>query len=190
MELIAHLRAPDGCPWDRKQTHETLRRYLLEETYEAIEALDQGDVEALREELGDLLLQIALHAQIGAENGEFNFTHIVQVISQKIITRHPHVFGDVNVHNEQDVLQNWEKLKEIERQENGKVEKNGLLDGIPSYFQPFRRRKPYRIGRRGLVLIGWKSHRSWKRFWKSWRRLRPLRMMGNERRSWGICSSR
>ena len=132
MELIAHLRAPDGCPWDRKQTHETLRRYLLEETYEAIEALDQGDVEALREELGDLLLQIALHAQIGAENGEFDFTHIVQGISQKIITRHPHVFGDVNVHNEQDVLQNWEKLKEIERQENGKVEKNGLLDGIPS----------------------------------------------------------
>jgi len=132
MELIAHLRAPDGCPWDRKQTHETLRRYLLEETYEAIEALDQGDMAGLREELGDLLLQIALHAQIGAEKGEFNFTQIVQGISQKIISRHPHVFGDVNVRNEQDVLQNWEKLKEIERQGNGKAEKNGILDGIPS----------------------------------------------------------
>lgn len=132
MELIAHLRAPDGCPWDRKQTHASLRQYLLEETYEALEALDGEDLNGLEEELGDLLLQIALHAQIASEHGTFTIADVFSGIHNKIVSRHPHVFGDVKVRDEKDVVQNWEKLKEIERTENGGVGAKGLLDGIPS----------------------------------------------------------
>lgn len=132
MEIIAHLRAPDGCPWDRKQTHASLRPYLLEETYEALEALDREDMAGLQEELGDLLLQITLHAQIAAEKGEFTIGDVLAGINRKIVSRHPHVFGEVVVENAQQVVQNWEKLKEIERVENGKSEKGGLLEGIPA----------------------------------------------------------
>lgn len=132
MEIIAHLRAPDGCPWDRKQTHASLRPYLLEETYEALEALDREDMAGLQEELGDLLLQITLHAQIAAEKGEFTIGDVLAGINRKIVSRHPHVFGEVVVENAQQVVQNWEKLKEIERAENGKSEKGGLLEGIPA----------------------------------------------------------
>lgn len=131
MQVIAQLRAPDGCPWDRKQTHTSLRPYLLEETYEALERLDSEDLEGLKEELGDLLLQIALHSQIAAETGTFTISQVLQHINHKIVSRHPHVFGTVNVKDDRDVVQNWEKLKELERAGNGKAENNGLLDGIP-----------------------------------------------------------
>ena len=131
MQVIARLRAPDGCPWDRKQTHTSLRPYLLEETYEALEQLDNNDMEGLKEELGDLLLQIALHSQIASENNAFTITQVLQQINRKIVSRHPHVFGTVNVKDDRDVVQNWEKLKELERSANGKEENNGLLDGIP-----------------------------------------------------------
>ncbi len=132
MEVIAHLRAPDGCPWDRKQTHTSLRQYLLEETYEALEALDNQDLIGLKEELGDLMLQITLHAQIAAESGAFTIADVISGIYNKIVSRHPHVFSDVKVKDEKDVVQNWEKLKEIERTENGREDIKGLLDGIPS----------------------------------------------------------
>lgn len=132
MEIIAHLRAPDGCPWDRKQTHASLRPYLLEETYEALDALDREDLVDLKEELGDILLQIALHAQIACENGSFTIADVLSGISNKIISRHPHVFSDVSVKDDRDVVKNWEKLKEIERSENGRDQAKGLLDGIPS----------------------------------------------------------
>jgi tetrapyrrole methylase family protein/MazG family protein len=132
MLVIARLRAPDGCPWDRKQTHTSLRPYLLEEVYEALDSLDKGNVDGLREELGDILLQIALHAQIAVENGEFNIAEVIQGISRKIVSRHPHVFGAVEVRDDRDVVQNWEKLKEIERAEKKQEQHNGLLDGIPS----------------------------------------------------------
>jgi tetrapyrrole methylase family protein/MazG family protein len=132
MEVIAHLRAPEGCPWDRKQTHASLRQYLLEETYEALETLDSGDLNGLKEELGDLLLQIALHAQIASENGTFTIADVFSGIHTKIVSRHPHVFGDVTVRDEKDVVTNWEKLKEIERAENGSEDVKGLLDGIPT----------------------------------------------------------
>ncbi len=132
-EIIAHLRAPDGCPWDREQTHQSLRTNLLEETYEALEALDADDPEMMREEFGDLLLQLTLHAQIANEYGEFNFTQVIKQIYEKIIRRHPHVFGDWKVTGVENVLQNWEKLKAEERHEehrgNGEPEK-GLLDGV------------------------------------------------------------
>lgn len=133
-ELIAHLRAPNGCPWDRKQTHDSLRKYLLEETYEALDALDQHDMDSLCEELGDIVLQIALHAQIAVESGEFNMVQILEGINRKIVFRHPHVFGDVSVDGVKGVLQNWEKLKEKERAQKGQEEEKGLLDGIPASF--------------------------------------------------------
>ncbi len=129
-DVVARLRAPDGCPWDREQTHESLRKYLLEETYEALDALDHGDLSAMREELGDLLLQIVLHAQIAVEDGEFSMADILQGINQKIRRRHPHVFGEAQVSGTEAVLQNWEKIKQDERKNNGAAEK-GLLDGVP-----------------------------------------------------------
>ncbi|MEW5873275.1 MAG: nucleoside triphosphate pyrophosphohydrolase [Chloroflexota bacterium] len=128
-EVIARLRAPDGCPWDREQTHQSLRSQLVEETYEVLAALDAGDVELLREELGDLLLHIVMHAQIASEYGEFTMAEVLQGINAKLVHRHPHVFGELQVENVQSVLQNWERLKADERAANHKADK-GLLDGV------------------------------------------------------------
>lgn len=132
-EIIAHLRAPDGCPWDREQDHQTLRTNLLEETYETLAALDANDPGHMREEFGDLLLQITLHAQIANEYGEFNIAQVIKGIYDKIIRRHPHVFGDWQVQGVEHVLQKWEKLKAAERAEaeleNG-ISQKGLLDGV------------------------------------------------------------
>jgi tetrapyrrole methylase family protein/MazG family protein len=128
-EIVAHLRAPNGCPWDREQTHETLRKHMLEESYEAISAIDSGDFVDMREEFGDLLLQVVLQSQIANEEGQFNINQVVQGIYSKIVRRHPHVFGDVEVEDVDGVLTNWEKLKEKERSE--KQEARGLLDGVP-----------------------------------------------------------
>lgn len=133
-ELIAHLRAPNGCPWDKKQTHDSLRTYLLEETYEALDALDQHDLIGLQEELGDIVLQIALHTQIATEAGEFKMADVLEGINRKIVFRHPHVFGDAAVDGVKEVLQNWEKLKQQERAQNGEKEEKGLLEGIPLSF--------------------------------------------------------
>lgn len=128
-EIIARLRAPDGCPWDREQTHQSLRSHLLEETYEAITALDADDPNAMREEFGDLLLQIVLHVQIASEYGEFSMPEVLDGIHEKIVRRHPHVFGDLELSDVDGVLHNWEKLKAAERAENGKADA-GLLDGV------------------------------------------------------------
>jgi tetrapyrrole methylase family protein/MazG family protein len=128
-EVIAHLRAPDGCPWDKEQTHKSLRPHLLEEAYETLAALDDEDPAAMREEFGDLLLQIVLHAQIASEAGEFTMADILHGIHTKIVHRHPHVFGDVDLKDVDGVLQNWERLKARERAANGKAHAS-LLDGI------------------------------------------------------------
>jgi tetrapyrrole methylase family protein/MazG family protein len=128
-EIIAHLRAPDGCPWDREQTHQSLRPYLLEEAYEVLAALDADDPQAMREEFGDLLLQVVLHAQIASEYGEFNMADILRTIHSKIVKRHPHVFGDLKLEDAQSVLQNWERLKEAERAQAGKTEAS-MFDGV------------------------------------------------------------
>ncbi len=128
-EIVAHLRAPDGCPWDKEQTHETLRRHLLEESYEALTAIDSGDFADMREEFGDLLLQIVLHSQIANEEGQFNVNQVVQGIHSKIVRRHPHVFGELELDSVDGVLANWEKLKEKER--GKKKDSKGLLDGVP-----------------------------------------------------------
>ena len=134
-EIIAHLRAPYGCPWDREQTHETLRKHLLEESYEAISAIDSGDFTDMREEFGDLLLQVVLQSQIANEERQFNINQVIQGIHSKIVRRHPHVFGDLELDGVQGVLANWEKLKEKERGEkkekSERKEEKGLLDGVP-----------------------------------------------------------
>jgi tetrapyrrole methylase family protein/MazG family protein len=129
-EIIAHLRAPEGCPWDREQTHASLRPHLLEETYEALEAIDREDGPALREELGDLLLQVVLQAQIASEAGEFTMADVIAGITAKLLRRHPHVFGDVKVAGVEEVLHNWEGLKAAERKSEGGGK--GLLDGVPA----------------------------------------------------------
>jgi tetrapyrrole methylase family protein / MazG family protein len=128
-EIVAHLRAPNGCPWDREQTHDSLRKHLLEESYEAISAIDSGSFVDMREEFGDLLLQIVLQSQIANEEGQFNVNQVIQGIYSKIVRRHPHVFGDLKVEGVQGVLTNWEKLKEKERSD--KKQDKGLLDGVP-----------------------------------------------------------
>ena len=128
-EIVAHLRAPNGCPWDREQTHESLRKHLLEESYEAISAIDSGNFDDMREEFGDLLLQVALQSQIANEERQFNINQVIQGIHSKLVRRHPHVFGDLELDGVQGVLANWEKLKEKERGE--KKEERGLLDGVP-----------------------------------------------------------
>ena len=128
-ETVAHLRAPDGCPWDREQTPRSLRMHLLEETYEALQALDEGDRNALREELGDLLLQIVLQAQIATEAGEFTMADVIASVNRKIVNRHPHVFEGLDVDDVAHVLHNWESLKAEEREQAGAGE--GILDGVP-----------------------------------------------------------
>ncbi len=129
-ETIAKLRSPEGCPWDREQTHETLRTNLLEECYEVLEAIDEGSPEALSEELGDLLLQIVLHAQIAVEDGEFRMTDVISHIDAKLKRRHPHVWAGVAVHGVGDVVTNWEAIKQQERAAKGAAERS-LLDGVP-----------------------------------------------------------
>lgn len=130
-EIIAHLRAPEGCPWDRKQTHESLRPFLLEEAYEVLEAIDSGDTDALAEELGDLLLQIVLHTQIAIEDGEFQMTDVLRHVNHKMIRRHPHVWGTTDVENADDVVTNWEALKKQEKAESG-TSRESILDGVPA----------------------------------------------------------
>ncbi len=140
-EIVAHLRAPDGCPWDREQTHQTLRTHLLEEAYETLTAMDENNVESMREEFGDLLLQIVLNSQIAYEDGEFTVTQVIKQVYDKIIRRHPHVFGNAQVKDVNGVLSNWEKLKEKERK--GKKEDKGLLDGVPAALPALTQAQEY-----------------------------------------------
>ncbi len=126
-DTVAHLRAPDGCPWDQEQTHQSLRKHMLEEAYETLEALDQANLDGLREELGDLLLQILMHAQIAQEQGNFRMPDVVAGIQAKLIRRHPHVFGDVEVTDVEQVLINWEHHKSKETDA-------GALGGVPRFL--------------------------------------------------------
>lgn len=140
-EIVARLRGPDGCPWDRKQTHASLKPYLIEECYEFLQALEEGSPQKLCEEMGDLLLQIMLHAQIAAEAGQFEIEDVVRGISDKLIHRHPHVFGGDKVKGAAEVEVNWEALKQEERQEG-----DSLLSSVPkqmpalAYSQSIQRR--------------------------------------------------
>jgi tetrapyrrole methylase family protein/MazG family protein len=150
-ELIAHLRAPEGCPWDREQDHQSLRSNLLEECYEALAAIDAADPRAMEEELGDLLLQIILQAQIASEYGEFTMSDVIRGIFTKIVSRHPHVFDGLDLRGAEAVIQNWERIKAAEREENGQGEK-GPLDGIPDTLPALTQAQTYqqRAARMGL----------------------------------------
>ena len=125
IEIIDTLRSPNGCKWDREQTHATLKRNMLEEAYEAVDAINDNDPKHLKEELGDVLLQVVLHAQIAKEDGDFTIEDVAKTLNEKLIHRHPHVFGDVKVQNTQEILDNWEKLKKEE-----KPHRKSVMDGI------------------------------------------------------------
>ena len=129
VEIVAKLRAPGGCPWDREQTHKSLKRHLLEECYEALEAIDQESPPLLAEELGDILVQVAFHADIAREAGDFTLADVLTAINGKLVRRHPHVFGDTSVADAREVELNWEQLKAAERAQQG-VRKSPV-DGIP-----------------------------------------------------------
>ena len=128
---IARLRAPDGCPWDRKQTHESIAHNMIEEAYEAVDAIEAGNIVHLREELGDVLLEVVLQSQIAADAGEFTIDDVCADINDKMIRRHPHIFGDASAQNADEVLDLWDKVK---LQERGEDTREGLLDGVPKSF--------------------------------------------------------
>lgn len=140
VSVMARLRAPGGCPWDREQTHGTLAQYLLEETYEAFDAIqtaeETGVSSHLSEELGDVLLQVVFHSEIAKERGDFDIDSVVEGVTQKLILRHPHVFGDREIETAEDVLRNWDELKKQERAASGKSEKitESILDEVPVHF--------------------------------------------------------
>jgi tetrapyrrole methylase family protein/MazG family protein len=125
IDVVARLHAPGGCPWDREQTHLSLRPHLLEEAYETLEAIDRDDPAALTEELGDVLLQVLMHAEVGARNDDFVLADVIEHIARKLIRRHPHVFGEATASTAEEVYQNWEQLKKQEKP------RDSILDGVP-----------------------------------------------------------
>jgi len=129
-DIIVELRGPNGCPWDKKQTHQSLKKYLLEEAYELIEAIDQEDIDHMIEELGDVLLQVMLHAQIGEDEGYFSIDEVIEGLSAKMVRRHPHVFGEGQAETTEDVLKNWQEIKREEK--GGRTE--SILDGIGTHL--------------------------------------------------------
>lgn len=140
ISVMARLRAPGGCPWDREQTYASLSQYLIEECYETFDAIQEadqtGDTKNLTEELGDVLLQVVFHSTIAAERGDFTIDEVVQGVTEKLILRHPHVFGEKELETAQDVLNNWDELKKEQQKASGKVEKvkESILDDVPVHF--------------------------------------------------------
>ena len=125
IDIIKTLRSENGCAWDREQTHSTLRRNMLEEAYEAVDAIDDNDMKHLKEELGDVLLQVVLHSQIASEENEFSIEDVAKEISDKLVRRHPHVFGNVEVSTTDDIVHNWEEIKKQE-----KKHRKSVMDGV------------------------------------------------------------
>ncbi len=150
---MALLRAPGGCPWDREQTHQSIRSNLLEETHEALEAIDRQDDHALCEELGDILLQVVFHAQMAGETGSFTFEDVTNGICQKLVLRHPHVFGDVEVSSSTEVLKNWDAIK---RRSKGEVSRTGALQNVPRSLPALMRAEKVQ-GRAGRAGFDWQD---------------------------------
>lgn len=140
LTIMRKLRAPGGCPWDAEQTHESLTRYLLEETYEVIEAIDEKSPHHLKEELGDLLLQPIFHAAIAEESGHFTIDDVISTLCEKMIRRHPHVFGDLDIKDSGQQIENWEKIKRLEKG----VERTSALSGVPDHLPALL--KAHKIG--------------------------------------------
>ncbi|AZV61856.1 nucleoside triphosphate pyrophosphohydrolase [Peribacillus frigoritolerans] len=162
--VIAELRGPDGCPWDKKQTHESLKKYLIEEAYELIDSIDEGDDEGMVGELGDVLLQVMLHSQIGEDEGMFTIDDVIEGITGKMIRRHPHVFGDVEVNGEEDVLVNWQKIKEDEKGGETKALKS-ILDGIEKSLPNLLRAEEYQ---KRAAKVGF----DWDEVSEAWKKVR------------------
>src|SRR5271169_4497122 len=133
LRVMARLRSPTGCPWDREQSHLTLRRHAIEEVYELIDAIEARDDGEMAEELGDLLLQVVFHCQLARERGAFDFEKVCRVLVDKLIRRHPHVFGTTKVKNVDEVWANWEKIKKAEKH-GTHLERNSAFDGIPKHL--------------------------------------------------------
>lgn len=136
LKIIARLRAKDGCPWDAEQTHDSIKKCMVEESYEVIEAIESGDMSKVYDELGDLLLQVVFHAQIAKENGEFDIDDVTNAICKKMIRRHPHVFGDVKVKNSDEVLDNWDEIK---KEEKGESKTSETLKSVSAYLPALMR---------------------------------------------------
>ena len=128
--IVARLRAPGGCPWDREQTHASLRASAIEEVYEMVEAIDAGDVPHFKEELGDLLLQVMMHAQIASEENQFDLEAVAAEVSEKLVRRHPHVFGEKTLGDSDAVLKQWDEIKKAERESKGAPANASALDGV------------------------------------------------------------
>jgi len=137
VNIISRLRAPDGCKWDREQTHKSLKQNFIEETYEALDAIDDDDMKHLKEELGDVLLQVILHSQIAKEEGAFDIDDVADGISKKLVHRHPHVFGDVKVNSTKEILENWEKLKKEEKPHRTSA-MDGVSASLPALFGAYK----------------------------------------------------
>lgn len=133
LKVMAKLRSPKGCPWDREQDHMTLRRHAIEEVYELMDAIEAGDDHEMAEELGDLLLQVVFHCQMANERGAFNFEKVTRILVDKLVRRHPHVFGNTKVKDVDEVWANWEKIKKAEKQ-GTRHERPSALDGIPKHL--------------------------------------------------------
>lgn len=140
LEIMKQLRAPNGCPWDREQDYLSLRRYILEEAYELIEAIESGDLDNMTEECGDLMLQVVFISTIAEERGDFDVCNVLDYISSKLVRRHPHVFGDISVKNSDEVLKNWEQIKVGERKEKKKDDSiiAGVPRGLPALLRSYR----------------------------------------------------
>lgn len=139
--IISILRGPNGCPWDKKQTHQSLKKYLIEEAYELIEAIDNDDIDHMIEELGDVLLQVMLHAQIGEDEGYFTIDDVIDGVSAKMVRRHPHVFGDKTAENEEEVMKNWQEIKEQEKGGAVKSLLEGAGKGLPNLLKAYELQK-------------------------------------------------
>lgn len=139
--IISILRGPNGCPWDKKQTHQSLKKYLIEEAYELIEAIDNDDIDHMIEELGDVLLQVMLHAQIGEDEGYFTIDDVIEGVSAKMVRRHPHVFGDKTAENEEEVMKNWQEIKEQEKGGAVKSMLEGAGKGLPNLLKAYELQK-------------------------------------------------
>ncbi len=136
VDIMRLLREPGGCPWDIEQTHESIRKNLIEETYEVVEAIDNKDMTLMREELGDLLLQVVFHARIAEENGYFNFDDVCNDICKKLIIRHPHIFSDVSADTSEKVLENWDKIKMKEKKQKTPIESmDSVSRALPSLMR-------------------------------------------------------
>lgn len=153
IQIMSQLRGPGGCPWDHEQTHQTLTKFLIEETYEVINAIDNKNMPHLREELGDLLLQIVFHAQMAGERGDFTIEDVAKEISEKLIRRHPHVFADTKVKDAGEVVKNWNQIKS---QEKNNKQQDSLLSSIPQQLPALM--QAYKLSKRaGRVGFDWKE---------------------------------